>query len=87
MAEVSEAGTRCVLTILPTALIRHDTEQGGQTARINRSGCWSCPWREALKFPFCELQVMDHTGEPEGCGHLSDLGRTTNQTVMGHLLF
>lgn len=87
MAEVSEAGTRCVLTILPTALIGHDTEHSGQTARINRSGCWSCPWREAPKFPFCELQVVDHTGEPGGCGHLSGLRQATNQTVMGHLLF
>ena len=73
MAEVSEAGTRSVLTILPRALIRLDTEHSGQTARIDTSGCWSCPWRKVLKFPFCELQVMDHTGELGGCGHLSGL--------------
>lgn len=35
MAEVSEAGTRSVLTILPRALIRPDTEHSGRTAWIN----------------------------------------------------
>ena len=54
MAEASEAGTRYVSTILPTALIRHDTEPGGQTAQTSRRGCWACPWTEVPKFPFCE---------------------------------